>query len=269
MKSPSLVVCLVVLLLASVMAAPTFADQPDFDFKLTVTAPAGVGDPFDIRVTVTKLSPENVSVQYMVSAVGPDGQTDWESDLYGIGGSLPRIKETSTFQIRPKRNGEHVIRVLRQAGDARTIAAETRVTRDKAQPGLDRIPGQFRGLQLSAVDTAPAYPQPGQPVQVMVTLQNTNAFVTDAVVPVSIMWAGASGDEPVGHAFFQALQPGEERTVSFDWTPGRSVDGAEMDATVSGSLATRTWGRDASPSQGSGSGQQPEPDPLNTDGDAS
>jgi hypothetical protein len=266
-------VCLsigIVLLATLSTALPLSADQPDFAYQLDVQPPENVGDPFVINESVTQLI-ANANELSTIRVMRPDGQLDYQGDPAGGGASLAGWQHKETFRIKPTRNGDYTIQVVRVYGDIShglspdqfNVMAETRVSTDKADPALATITGQYQGVIVTDLETFPDPPLPGQPTQVLVTLSNTNPYPTDVVASLSMTWAGGSGSQPVGQVLFKALQPGEQRTVPFAWTPSQSVDGAELAASVSGSTLTTTWSvapdasqdvapQDSAPSSGDG-----------------
>jgi hypothetical protein len=238
----------ITLLLTLMGAVPLIADQPDFAYKLDVQPPQNVGDPFVIKVTATQLS-ANATEHSTIRVIRPDGQVEYQGLPSGGGASLAGWEDIQTFEETPTQKGQYTIQVIRVFGDisiipppeAIQVVAETQVSTDKAQPGLEKLSGQNEGVSVSDLETSPDPPLAGQPAQVLVTLSNASPYTTDAVASLSVTWADGSANKPVGQVLFKALQPGEQRTVPFTWTPPQAVDGAELDASATGSVYTKNW----------------------------
>ena len=196
-------------------------EDPHWTIEMPVDAPANVGDPFVLHLTLHLVGPTagtfisaGVSTTYSVLAIRPDGtkwiMSDHATQTANSVGWVMRIPTS----LPPTQKGEWTFRVEQYIGNATVVAAESRVFTDKVPEAVTTDePQAVVGLRLD-----PPQPVVGQPATIIVEMASQPLATIIRQVPVELI------DEDGTHLLGTISNPGAGGTATLAWVPLQATD---------------------------------------------
>ena len=198
------------------------ADDPHWTIEMPVDAPANIGDPFVLHLTLRLVGPPagtfisaGVSTTYSVLAIRPDGtkwiMSDHATQTANSVGWVMRIPTS----LPPTQKGEWTFRVEQYIGNATIVAAESRVFTDKVPEAVTTDePQAVVGLRVD-----PLQPVVGQPATIIVEMASQPLATIIRQVPVEVI------DDDGTHLLGTITNPGAGGTATLAWVPQQATHG--------------------------------------------
>ena len=220
--------CALALAFGSSVTAQAATDDPHWTIEMPVDAPAKVGDPFVLHVTLRLVGPRvgtvvpTVSTTYSVTAIAPDGTKrpvyDHATAQASMVGSVWRIP-TSMW---PRQNGEWTFRVVQFVEDAEIVVAEPHVSTDKAPERVVSAASEPKFVSGLRVD--PPEPVVGQLATIVVVMASQPPAATIREVPINLV------DDDGVHPLGTVASPGAGGTATLAWIPQQATEHGLLEA---------------------------------------
>jgi len=203
------------------VAVQAAAEDPHWTIEMPVDAPANVGDPFVLHLTLHLVGPPvgtffstGVSTTYSVMVIRPDGtkwiMSDHATQQANTVGWVMRIPTS----LPPTQKGEWTFRVEQYVGDATIVAAESHVFTDKVPEAVATAePQAVGGLRVD-----PPQPVVGQPATIVVEMANQPLAAILRQVPIELI------DDDGVHLLGTISSPGAGGTATLAWVPRQAAE---------------------------------------------
>jgi hypothetical protein len=194
------------------------AEQPQWEFELTIQAPIETGDSFVLELTPRLVSPQlgvavpTLSVMYRLVGIAPSGDKRVLADHATAWANVTGARLSSKLTYVPRQNGQWTFQVWQLDGANETLVVERQASTDRA---VVSAPTLVQGLQfVSEVRVEPAQPIVGQPatITVQIATPQTSQVIHD--LPVSLV----DDDGVLG---LGTVSPDGTSAATLVWTPQR------------------------------------------------
>jgi len=194
------------------------AEQPQWEFELTIQAPLETGDPFVLELTPRLVSSQpgvavpTLSVMYSLVGIAPNGDKRVLADHATAWANVTGARLSSKLAYGPRQNGEWTFQLWQLDDVNETLVVERQASTDSA---VVSAPTLVQGPQfVTEVRVDPAQPIVGQPATITVQIATPQTAQVIRDLPVSLV--DDDGVQGLG-----TISPDGTSVATLVWTPQR------------------------------------------------